>query len=489
MRTSNLHRFTAGVLSCLLVIAFSQSARATWSVVITDQTTGEIGIGQATCLNNRNLRAGTTAIRVQKGAGVVQNSGDPDGSRRLVMYQGLIDGDSPEMILSDLSNIGGHNTRQYGICDTLGSAVSFSGGGGRKWNGGLSGTTGNLAYAIQGNTLAGPCIVPAMVTAIEDSINHDIPQKIMAAMQAARMMGGDGRCSCSKGPDKCGCPPMATFDKSAHVGFILVSRPGDTDTPLCNVNGCAAGNYFMTFDITLGDDSTLDPIIQLQALFDDWRAGLRGFPDAIQSVVTIDPDTSTATTDDYLMTIELKDWRPAGAVASVVTVEHENSGRISIIGTPLDTGGGIYTVALTDVTSGTERFRVTADGVILAPFAELTVGDVDGDGYDVPQDCDDNDAAVNPGAVEICDDGVDNDCDGLADEVDPDCGGGPVCGLKSDACSVNADCCSGKCRRGKCVGGPTTTNMFYGPLLLSDSLFATNSASPLGCTIPAKLFN
>ncbi len=310
MRTSNLQRFTAGALSCLLVIAFGQSARATWSVVITDQTTGEIGIGQATCLNNRDLRAGTTAIRVQKGAGVVQNSGDPDGSRRLVMYQGLIDGDSPEMILSDLSSIGGHNTRQYGICDTLGSAVSFSGGGGRKWNGGLTGTTGNLAYAIQGNTLAGPCVVPAMVAAVEDSNNHDIPQKIMAAMEAARAMGGDGRCSCNKGPDKCGCP-VATFDKSAHVGFILVSRPGDTDTTFCNVNGCAAGNYFMTFDITSGNDSTLDPVIQLQALFDAWRSGLIGLPDAIQSVVAIDPDTSTAIDNDYLMTIELNDWRLA----------------------------------------------------------------------------------------------------------------------------------------------------------------------------------
>ena len=35
-------------------------------------------------------------------------------------------------------------------------------------------------------------------------------------------------------------------------------------------------------------------------------------------------------------------------------------------------------------------------------------------------DCDDNDAAVNPGAVEVCNDGVDDDCDGDADEADED---------------------------------------------------------------------
>ncbi|HJN77877.1 MAG TPA: MopE-related protein [Myxococcota bacterium] len=40
--------------------------------------------------------------------------------------------------------------------------------------------------------------------------------------------------------------------------------------------------------------------------------------------------------------------------------------------------------------------------------------DVDGDGFDVTEDCDDNDPAVNPQAVEICDD-IDNDCN---DEVD-----------------------------------------------------------------------
>ena len=40
--------------------------------------------------------------------------------------------------------------------------------------------------------------------------------------------------------------------------------------------------------------------------------------------------------------------------------------------------------------------------------------DEDGDGYAADDDCDDNDSAVNPGVVEVCD-GVDNDCDGDAD--------------------------------------------------------------------------
>ena len=43
-----------------------------------------------------------------------------------------------------------------------------------------------------------------------------------------------------------------------------------------------------------------------------------------------------------------------------------------------------------------------------------SVLDVDGDGYEAGEDCDDNDPAVNPAATEVCGDGIDNDCDGLA---------------------------------------------------------------------------
>lgn len=49
--------------------------------------------------------------------------------------------------------------------------------------------------------------------------------------------------------------------------------------------------------------------------------------------------------------------------------------------------------------------------------------DRDHDGYLSYEDCDDNNATIHPGAQELCD-GLDNDCNGKTDDVEPPCGGG-----------------------------------------------------------------
>jgi len=68
--------------------------------------------------------------------------------------------------------------------------------------------------------------------------------------------------------------------------------------------------------------------------------------------------------------------------------------------------------------------------------------DKDGDGFSMPFDCNDNNSFINPGAVEICGDGLDNNCDGQIDET---CGTPPVCPDRdqdgyTDAACGGADC-------------------------------------------------
>lgn len=51
----------------------------------------------------------------------------------------------------------------------------------------------------------------------------------------------------------------------------------------------------------------------------------------------------------------------------------------------------------------------------------LTATDGDNDGYSMMEDCNDTNPSINPGALEDCDNGIDDDCDGLIDINDTDC--------------------------------------------------------------------
>jgi hypothetical protein len=210
-------------------------------------------------------------------------------------------------------------------------------------------------------------------------------------MQAAREQGGDGRCSCSQfNPPACGCP-VPSFTKSGHIGGMVVARPGDSDDPVCNANGCADGDYFMRLNVEFQSSGAPDPVAQLQEQFDDWRADLVGRPDAGRSSIAFDPalipPNGVSTTQ---MIITLRDWQglPINVSIDSVDVVHAmGSAGLSTIGMVVELGGGVYGVELTaGEQPGVDRFEVTVDDGIrpvqIMPDPMLVyhpLGDVNGD--------------------------------------------------------------------------------------------------------------
>ncbi|MFT7665110.1 MAG: putative Ntn-hydrolase superfamily protein, partial [Planctomycetota bacterium] len=367
-----------GALALAASFCVAPALSATWSIVIVDTATGQVCVASATCIVGADLQNLLPVMRVGVGGAAAQSAIDQTGGNRFRIWQGFIDGKTPQDILDELAaNDTSHDQRQYGIVNMDDMPVKFTGNKAGNARASVQGTNGTEKHAVQGNVLTAKKVVFQSRKTLVRS-HGDLAQRVMMAMETARDLGGDGRCSCPTGmPEDCGAPP-AQFDSSAAISFIVMSRIGDTDGLCDAINGCANGDYYLSLNVTPGKPK-VDAVSELRKAFDIWRADLAGHPDHLLSIA--EPEATALPADGQTRTtvhVMLRDVDgiPITNGTSLVEVTTESGSPITALGPVLSDGNGGYSFdVIAGTTTGLERFIVTADDgtqkATLYPYLEV----------------------------------------------------------------------------------------------------------------------
>jgi len=358
----------ARVLAVLAAVVLAAPAESTWSIIVCNRRTREVTIAAATCLESFNLRINLPVMKVGVGGGCSQSAVDSGFVFRPVMWNGLGAGLSPQEILDQLVLLPGVQTRQFGLVNMDDMPITFNGAFVSPARPGLVGIHGDYRYAIQGNILAGDEPVFMAEQALINTPG-DMTQKVIAAMEAARFWGGDGRCSCPGGVTPCPPLPPPTPFKSAHVGFMLSSRIGDTGGSLCPSGaGCAGGQFYLALNV-IATAADVDPVLQLQDKYALWRAALVGRPDHILSTARASAQSLVADGKSKTsVTVRLRDVddNPLALGGATLTLTNVSGAPdVTTLTAIVDHGDGSYTFQLkAGSVAGADKWRIVAnDGV------------------------------------------------------------------------------------------------------------------------------
>jgi uncharacterized Ntn-hydrolase superfamily protein len=227
-------------VTLFLLTAFTIPAYCTWSIIVIDPVTKEIGIAGASCTYSVY---GIGLIVPGKGAIVVQAMSNP--LARLKGLRMIMANASPKEILDALKDpYFDPESQQYAIIciSDIEHPQTFTG----SENSPAKGAVTAKGISVQGNTLASAeelkAVLNAAIKAQKDSLS--IQEVLMLALEAGAKTGGDKRCG----------------DRKASSAFIMVAKPGDdARKPYLNL-------------IVNGTDEKVNAVETLRTKFDSWKA-------------------------------------------------------------------------------------------------------------------------------------------------------------------------------------------------------------------------
>ncbi len=310
------------LLSIILVTLFASVdiyAQDTFSICAVDTVTGEIGSAGASCVGPYNGVGAYIISDVIEGIGVIHTQAYWLSANQQNAHNKMLEGLSPQEIIdwlvaNDVQN--DPTIRQYGIVDLVrhGESAGYTGVNCDDYKNHLTGP----GYSIQGNILLGSFILDSMKTTFLNT-QGALADKLMAALQAAKVVGADTRC--------------AVRGTSSQSGFVKVVRIGDGTSPYLQV---------IVPDTPVGTD----PIDLVQGEFDNWKDSLFTFVDPFLSGIESSPDTiASGGSSQALVTITPRNNSDT-LLAAGLQVVLSNTGGGSL-GSVTDLGDGTYQAAVT----------------------------------------------------------------------------------------------------------------------------------------------
>lgn len=195
------------ILAFVIAMLYSANTFATWSIIIIDPNTKEIGIVGASCTYNCY---GIAEIVPGKGAIIVQAMSNKEAREK--GFQMIAAEASPQQIIQALRNPSFDPERQQYAVVTFkyyDRPITYTGVSTHPYNGALT----KPGVSVQGNTLTSESELKLIMDAVEKGRNESLPlaEILMRALEAGSLAGGDKRCG----------------DQRASSAFIIVARPGD----------------------------------------------------------------------------------------------------------------------------------------------------------------------------------------------------------------------------------------------------------------------
>ncbi len=309
------------LLITLFLINFNNLfSQDTFSIVAIDTVTGQVGSAGASCVTDV-----TILTDVHPGWGVVHTQASwlaaNQNYARTLMNMHL----PPQQIIDSLVAHDAQNNplvRQYGIIDLFGGGrkAAYTGSNCLNWKGHIIGPT----YTIQGNILLGSQIIDSMQARFNRT-QGTLADKLMAALQGAKVIGADTRCA-----------PRGTSSQSA---FIRVARPGDT-----------TGVLMLSLKV-LNAPVNRDPIDSLQVLYNNWLlTNIRSIgTDVPQSIILyqnypnpFNPNTNIKFSIKENSVVKLKVYNTLGEEVSVLVNEVLKSGTYEVTFYAENLPSGVY---------------------------------------------------------------------------------------------------------------------------------------------------